>query len=163
MGDALQAIPTIALSADRNVIGFIGDGAAMLGPDVIPAFVEHTLHTGIPPAGSTVIFILANGGHSLIATYQEGRLGQRAGRQMRLPWVVPDDTDVEVAGLRISRRTVREFDESQIRSALAARGTVTVFTVLLAHTNGGDGLSLMDVGGWERPEPVSVVGRRSLR
>jgi thiamine pyrophosphate-dependent acetolactate synthase large subunit-like protein len=149
MGDAYQAIPAIAMSRDRNVIGFIGDGAAMLGPDVLSGLVEHVTHRGRGPGGNVTLFFLWNGGHSLIMTYQEGRLGLRGGRQMELMNLLPAAGDYRLGPLQIRRRRMAGFDEGAIRAALASTGEVNVFDVLLAHSNAGDGISLLDSASWQ--------------
>ncbi|MDR3202537.1 MAG: hypothetical protein LBT54_05335 [Bifidobacteriaceae bacterium] len=159
MGDALQAVPSVAMSADRNVMAFVGDGAYMIGPDIVPALLENCRAAGRGPAGNVTIFVLMNGLLSLINTYQESRMGTPGGRQVGLADVPPADGDRRLGPLVVRQRTITGFDAETIRKTLASRGTVNFLYVLLAHVNGGDGLSLMDGSTWDNRE-LSDLGLR---
>jgi 3-acetyloctanal synthase len=65
MGDGLMSIPAIALSSDRNVLAFVGDGAAALVPDIVPPFIQKVYLEQYPFHKNVSIFRLCNGGHSL--------------------------------------------------------------------------------------------------
>lgn len=149
MGDAKASIPALALAEDRDVIGFIGDGAAQIGPDIIPSFVEHIQHTGRLPAGSTTIFMMNNGGLSLITSYREGRVGRPGGRQMRVKRVHRQDCDTRLGALLVRHRSMRQYDQALVEEALEAKGAITVIDVSLRHSNSGDGLSLIDALSWQ--------------
>lgn len=157
MGDAYQAIPSIAYSRKGNVIGFIGDGAASIGPDIIPTVAEHADRQGKAPTANIVVFILENGGHSIINSYQEGRLGTYGGRQMRLFNLPPTIGTTQVSELAVRKTFLDSYDEQAIRAALKDSHFFDVIHVRLAHTNGGDGISLIDETSWQGEE-ISQLG-----
>lgn len=152
MGDAKAAIPSIALSEDRNVLAFIGDGADRIGPDIVPAFAEHLRHTGRPPGGSITVFVLNNGSHSVIASYREARIGQPGGRQMVVENFASPEHDHSVGPLRIRRRTMLHYDPAIVEEAIGARGVITFIDVTLRHSDFGDGMSLLDALSWQYGE-----------
>ena len=148
MGDALQAIPSIALARDRNVVAIAGEGALMLVPSMLPAFIEHFMAYGHKFQGNVVLFVVWNGGHSMIQSYMEGRLGYSSRRQMMLPLLVPEQTQEDWGAFAYRRELMLKFDEQRIKEALQCRGTITVFDIVLGHTNGGGGVSLLDSMSW---------------
>lgn len=148
MGDALQAIPSIALARDRNVVAIAGEGALMLVPSMLPAFIEHFMAYGHKFQGNVVLFVVWNGGHSMIQSYMEGRLGYSSRRQMMLPLLVPEQTQGDWGAFAYRRELMLKFDEQRIKEALQCRGTITVFDIVLGHTNGGGGVSLLDSMSW---------------
>lgn len=148
MGDAIQAVPSLAHTGDRPVVAFVGDGAAQIGPDIVPSMVEHAAHVGHPPRASSTVFQLLDGGHSLIRSYEEGRLGRAGGRQTVLADLIPPENDQTWAGLRVRHRVLRTVDSDAVREAVGEPGALTFFSVPLAHVSSGDGLSLLDPGDW---------------
>ncbi|WP_136090196.1 biosynthesis protein PigD [Auritidibacter ignavus] len=165
MGDAYQATPSISLSRGRNVVAFIGDGAASIGPNITPSIAEHVDRQGKRPEANTTVFIFENGGHSIINSYQEGRIGAYGGRQMRVLNFPTDTGIVRAGGLTVRTTTLHEYDEPTILAALRDPDFFDVIHVRLAHTNGGDGISLIDETSWQREElsPLGVSAARMRR
>lgn len=149
MGDAKAAIPAIAMSEDRNVLAFIGDGADRIGPDIAPTLIEHVRHTGRPPGGSITVFVLNNGSHSVITSYREARIGQPGGRQMVVENVAAPEHDLTVGPLLVRRRPMLHYDPAIVKEALDARGAITIIDVTLRHSDFGDGMSLLDALSWQ--------------
>lgn len=157
MGDAYQSIPAIALSDENNIIGFIGDGAAAIGPDIVPSISEHMDRRNSRFVTNTTVFIFENGGHSIINSYQEGRVGTYGGRQMRLFNLKQMPGITQIGNLTVRRSYLTEYDETLIRNALLESDTFDIIHVRLAHTNGGDGISLIDETSWQGEE-LSHIG-----
>ncbi|GAA3039289.1 hypothetical protein GCM10020000_17030 [Streptomyces olivoverticillatus] len=78
MGDALQAVPAVALTRDDNVLAFIGDGATALVPDILPTLIQQAALYERGLRRNLTVFRLIDGGHSVIRTYREGRAGCRS-------------------------------------------------------------------------------------
>ncbi|WP_237233272.1 hypothetical protein [Rothia nasisuis] len=134
MGDAYQSIPAIALSDENNIIGFIGDGAAAIGPDIVPSISEHMDRRNSRFVSNTTVFIFENGGHSIINSYQEGRVGTYGGRQMRLFNLKQMPGITQIGNLTVRRSYLTEYDETLIRNALLESDTFDIIHVRLAHT-----------------------------
>jgi thiamine pyrophosphate-dependent acetolactate synthase large subunit-like protein len=152
MGDALQAISSLAFTAHGNIIGFIGDGAKGVVPDVVPSLIENALSYQDMRKKNITIFFFLNGGHSVIRTYQERILFNRSSRQMRLINIFPQDWEEEICGIQIVSRVLDSFDASKLTSAMLKQGVINLFSVVVSHNNEGDGLSLATATGWQRDQ-----------
>lgn len=152
MGDALMAVPALALTRQDNVLAFVGDGAAALVPDMVPTLVEHICLDGRRPAGNVSVFRLVDGGHSVIRTYREGRAGAASARQTRVLHLLDDEREQSFGPVTVSRRRLTDVDGDALRDQLTRPSTVNLYDVLLAHNNEGDGLSLLSSLGWQRDE-----------
>ncbi|WP_327289713.1 hypothetical protein [Streptomyces sp. NBC_01198] len=150
MGDALQAVPALALTREDNVLAFVGDGAAALVPDMVPTLVEHICLDGRRAAGNVSVFRLIDGGHSVIRTYREGRAGAASARQTRILHVLDDEREQSFGPVTVHRRRLTGVDPEALRDQLTRPATVNLYSVLLAHNNEGDGLSLLSSLGWQR-------------
>ncbi|MEV4442538.1 hypothetical protein AB0K09_26715 [Streptomyces sp. NPDC049577] len=152
MGDALQAVPALALTRDDNVLAFIGDGATALVPDILPTLVQQASLHGRPPRRNLTVFRLIDGGHSVIRTYREGRAGAHNDRQTQVLHLLEPEWTRTYGDLTVRHRHVHDAAEADLRGWLREEGTVTVCSVLLSHNNEGDGLSLLSSLGWQRDE-----------
>ena len=150
MGDALQAVPAIALSRPHNVLAFIGDGAAALVPDVLPSLLQQICVDGHRLRGNVSIFRLLNGGHSIIRTYRETRDRQPDRGQTTVFNLIDDDWSRTVGPVRITHRRLEDVDRRRLREDLLKTGMVNVFSVMLGHNNEGDGLSLLSARSWHQ-------------
>ncbi|MGW3498269.1 hypothetical protein [Streptomyces sp. NPDC001020] len=163
MGDALQALPAIALTRDDNVLAFVGDGAAALVPDIVPTLVQEVTVNGHRLAGNLSVFILVDGGHSVIRSYREGRRAGPAGRQTQVLHLLDEERDDHYGGLTVSRRRLDDIDHDDLVARLRRPGTIGLYTVPLEHNDEGDGLSLLSSLGWQRdrlPERAFAMARR---
>jgi hypothetical protein len=148
MGDALQAVPSIALTRDSNVLAFIGDGAAALVPDILPSLLQQICLDGHHLRGNLSIFRLLNGGHSIIRTYREARHRQPTAGQTTVLNLLDDDWCRTFGTVRVSHRRLDDIDPQRLAAQLTERSAVNLYSVLLGHTNAGDGLSLLASRGW---------------
>jgi thiamine pyrophosphate-dependent acetolactate synthase large subunit-like protein len=149
MGDALQAVPAIALSRDDNVLAFIGDGAWAMVPDILPSLVQQIAAGGIAHRGNLTIFRCINGGHSIIRTYREGRRPSSVSSQTSVLSFVEDDWTRTVEGVTVGHRALSGVDRDELTSMLLEPASINVCSVYLAHNNEGDGLGLASLG-WQR-------------
>ncbi|WUH91988.1 hypothetical protein OG900_18975 [Streptomyces sp. NBC_00433] len=152
MGDALSAVPALALTREDNVLAFVGDGAAALVPDMVPTLVEHICLDGRRPARNISVFRLVDGGHSVIRTYREGRAGAAAARQTRILHLLDEEREQSFGPVTVNRRRLTGVDPDALRDQLTRPATVNLYSVLLAHNNEGDGLSLLSSLGWQRDQ-----------
>lgn len=152
MGDALQAVPALALSRPGNLLAFVGDGAAALVPDILPTLVQQACLGGARVTGNLSIFTLIDGGLSLIRTYREARQGSTAGYQAALLTMVDGDWRRGYGPLEVVHRRLYEVDPAALGRQLTEPATVNLYSVLLTHTNEGDGLSLLASLGWQRDQ-----------
>ncbi len=150
MGDALQAVPAIALTRPGNTLAFIGDGATALVPDILPTLIQQVCFDGHRLQGNLSVFQLIDGGHSMIRTYREGRHAAAAGQQTRVLHLLPEDGEETFGPLTVVRRRLDDVDPATLRDALLRRSTVNLFAVPVTHNNEGDGLSLLSQLGWQR-------------
>jgi len=156
MGDALQAIPALALTRPGNLLGFIGDGAAGLVPDILPTLVQQVCVAGARLAGNLSVFRLIDGGHSLIRTYREARQASPAGYQAALLSLVDGDWRRSYGPLEVVHRRLLDVDPVTLGYELQDPGTVNLYSVILTHNNEGDGLSLLASLGWQRDHPPAL-------
>jgi thiamine pyrophosphate-dependent acetolactate synthase large subunit-like protein len=154
MGDALMASISLAFTCPSNVVAFIGDGAKILTPDVLPFLLENALSYPDRIKRNLTIFYFYNGGHSVINTYQERILFNYTSRQMRLVNITDHDWEEEQGGLIFTSRTLMAFDSAALTSALLRPGCVNLFSVIVSHNNEGDGMSLATATGWQRDHPT---------
>ncbi|MGH4033585.1 hypothetical protein ACQB60_32170 [Actinomycetota bacterium Odt1-20B] len=152
MGDALQAVPAVALTRDDNVLAFIGDGAASLVPDITPTLVQQAALYGRRLRQNVTVFRLVDGGHSVIRTYHEGRTGAESSRQTQVLSLLEPEWTRRYGELTVRHQHITDAAETDLRGLLQQRATVTFASVLLAHNNEGDGLSLLSSLGWQRDE-----------
>ncbi|MGH3310341.1 MAG: hypothetical protein ACRDP3_07115 [Streptomyces sp.] len=163
MGDALQAVPAVALTRDGNVLAFVGDGAAALVPDIVPTLVQEVSVNGHRIAGNLSVFRLIDGGHSVIRTYREGRQAGGAGRQTQVLHLLDEDWERTFGELTVSHRLLTDVDPGELVDRLRRPSTVDLYSVPMAHNNEGDGLSLLSSLGWQRdrlPELTFDMARR---
>ncbi|MCX4904255.1 hypothetical protein [Streptomyces sp. NBC_00878] len=165
MGDALQAVPAVALTRDDNVLAFIGDGASALVPDIVPSLVQQVCLHGRPLRRNLTLFRLVDGGHSVIRSYHEGRSGSGLSRQNQVVHLLEPERTRNFGGLTVRHRHVPDVHPDQLRDWLTRPATVNVCSVLLSHNNEGDGLSLLSSLGWQRDElsALALPSRRSAR
>ncbi|MFJ7246767.1 hypothetical protein ACIQWA_19275 [Kitasatospora sp. NPDC098652] len=162
MGDALQAVPSIALTRPGNTLAFIGDGASALVPDILPSLIQQVCFNGHRLRGNLSIFTLVDGGHSVIRTYREGRSAAGAGRQTQVLHLFAEDDERTFGPLTVVRRRLDDLDPRTLKADLQRRSTVNLFEVPIAHNNEGDGLSLLSSLGWQRdtlPELTFAMAR----
>ncbi|MGW0827532.1 hypothetical protein [Streptomyces sp. NPDC002845] len=158
MGDALQAVPAVALTRDDNVLAFVGDGALALVPDIVPTLVQQVCLYGRPLRRNLTVFRLIDGGHSAIRSYQEGRAGAGLSRQNQVVHLLDDEWTRDFGRLTVRHRVVEDVVDGDLRDWLTRPATVNLCSVLLSHNNEGDGLGLLSALGWQRDEP-STLGR----
>lgn len=162
MGDALQAVPTVALTRDDNVLAFVGDGASSLVPDILPTLVQQSLLYGRRPVGNLSVFRLVDGGHSIIRSYRETQAGATADRQTQLPYLLDPEWRRDYGGLTVTHRRLADVEPADLSEQLQQRGSVNLYSVLLAHNNEGDGMSPTGAFGWQRdelPEGAFTIAR----
>ncbi|MBA0053034.1 hypothetical protein E0L36_19790 [Streptomyces sp. AJS327] len=165
MGDALQAVPAVALTREDHVLAFVGDGASSLVPDILPTLVQQSALYGARPRGNLSVFRLVDGGHSVIRTYRETQGGVAADRQTRVPYLLDPDWSRSYGPLPVSHRVLEDVPAGELRERLQQRGAVHLYSVLLAHNNEGDGLSPDGELGWQRDElpELAFTAARALR
>ncbi|MEE1938035.1 hypothetical protein V1L54_01135 [Streptomyces sp. TRM 70361] len=152
MGDALQAVPAVALTRDDNVLAFIGDGAAALVPDIVPALVQQVCLYGHRLRRNVTVFRLVDGGHSVIRTYHEGRADAELSRQNQVVSLPEPEWSRSFGPLTVHHRHLADPSGAELRDLLRQPATVNLCSVPLSHNNEGDGLSLLSSHGWQRDE-----------
>ncbi|WP_157855804.1 hypothetical protein [Streptomyces aureocirculatus] len=157
MGDALQAVPAVALTRDDNVLAFVGDGANALVPDIVPTLVQQAVQYGRRPAGNVSVFRLIDGGHSVIRTYRETRTAVAADRQTQVLHLQQPEWTCDYGPLTVSHHHLTDVPRDALRERLLRRGTVDLYSVELAHNNEGDGMSPAGALGWQRDELAELT------
>ncbi|MBB4895514.1 thiamine pyrophosphate-dependent acetolactate synthase large subunit-like protein [Streptomyces olivoverticillatus] len=152
MGDALQAVPAVALTRDDNVLAFIGDGATALVPDILPTLIQQAALYERGLRRNLTVFRLIDGGHSVIRTYREGRAGAEASRQTQVLHLLEPEWTRTYGELTVRHRHVHDAADADLHTWLRQEATVTICSVLLSHNNEGDGLSLLSSLGWQRDD-----------
>ncbi|MBB2488042.1 decarboxylase [Mitsuaria sp. WAJ17] len=153
MGDALMALPAIALHSPHQVLAFIGDGARALVPDVEQQLLRQMGQRPDAAQANVSVFYLHNGMLSIIQSYIDLRFARDGAAQVHVPWR-PRGEGLDRRGpLDLQRRQLLRFDEAQLREDLRARGRLNVFEVQLTHNSSGDGMSLASEGTWSRITP----------
>ncbi|MFF8594003.1 hypothetical protein ACF061_21660 [Streptomyces sp. NPDC015220] len=165
MGDALQAVPAVAVTRQDNVLAFVGDGASALVPDIVPTLVQHAVLYGRRPAGNVSVFQLVDGGHSVIRTYRETQTAVAADRQTQVLHMLQPEWTHDYGPLTVSHRRLTDVPREELRERLLRRGVVDLYSVELAHTNEGDGMSPDAALGWQRDElaELAVTVARTTR
>jgi thiamine pyrophosphate-dependent acetolactate synthase large subunit-like protein len=148
MGDALMAVPSVAVTSKLPVIAFVGDGAKALVPDILPSLIESAGKMPERFAPNITVFYFINGNHSLIESYQAFQ-SRVAGRQMQLINLLAPETDEIHGGIHFRHFTLDHFNENVVRSALLEDHCVNILSVIVDHNNRGDGLSLLMPLSWE--------------
>ena len=164
MGDALQAVPAVALTRDHNVLAFVGDGAGSLVPDILPTLVQQSVQYRRRPTGNLSIFRLVDGGHSIIRTYRETQAGATADRQTQVLHLLDPEWQHSYGPLTVTHRHLTDVTPADLREQLQQRGAVNLYSVLLSHNNEGDGMSPTGAFGWQRdtlPEAAFTIARRT--
>jgi len=155
MGDALSALPALIHDQERNVLTFVGDGAAGLVADIVPTLVQQVVVDRLPLRANVSIFRLVNGAHSVIRTYREALQPDAVGVQTGVLSVTRNDWQQHFDGLTVTHRRIEAVDEAELGrlgSRLTSGGGLDLYTVLLGHNNEGDGLSSLAALGWQRDQ-----------
>lgn len=151
MGDGLMALPYIAITGERNVLAFVGDGARALVPDIETRLAEGLSRDPTAGARNVSLFYLTNGMLSLIQTYLDKRYAHNGAQQVTITHHALQAAPLQQVGaLSVHRERLVRFDEAALRSALTRPGQLNIFDVLLAHNSEGDGLSLVSETAWNR-------------
>ncbi|MBT2417049.1 hypothetical protein J7F01_28865 [Streptomyces sp. ISL-22] len=163
MGDALQAVPAVALTRDDNVLAFVGDGASALVPDIVPTLVQQVCGYGQRLRRNLTAFRLIDGGLSMIRSYDEGRAGNGLHRQNQVLTLLDPEWTRDFGRVTVRHRHVRDVSPDRLRDWLTRPATVNVCSVPLSHNNEGDGLSPLSCLGWQRDElsPLALPSPRS--
>jgi hypothetical protein len=118
----------------------------------VPTLVQQVCLGGARLSGNVSIFRLIDGGHSLIRTYREARQAATAGYQTTLLGFVDEDWRRSFGPVEVVHRRLTEVVPAALSAQLQSAATVNLYSVLLAHNNEGDGLSLLASLGWQRDE-----------
>lgn len=140
MGDALLAIPSIALSEPANILGFIGDGAARLAPSILPSLAQQLRYESGHIDGNVSIFYLLNGGFSIIRSYRELQHAATTDTQMSVLTQVEPEWQQKWGNTLITHERLTRLDAEQMAERLLKPATVNLFSVYLAHDNEGDSI-----------------------
>lgn len=152
MGDALLAIPSIALSDPGNVLGFIGDGAANLVPSIVPSLAQQLRYESGRLEGNVSIFFLLNGGFSIIRSYRELQHAATADAQMSLLSPVASAWQRTWGEVTVTHERVTTVDPEHLAKRLLEPATVNLFSVYLAHDNEGDDIMPLSRKNWRMRE-----------
>ncbi|MFF5105966.1 hypothetical protein [Streptomyces sp. NPDC000134] len=151
MGDALSAVPAIATSRPGNVMAFVGDAAWMLVPDVIPTLVRQLCIDKVRMRGNLSLFRLINGAHSLINTWAETRRHTSPNSNTMVLTLLQEEGERRYGPVTVRHRLIRDIDDlrkADLPARLRQPETIDVYSVVLAHDNAGDGLSLDTENDW---------------
>ncbi|WP_051426250.1 hypothetical protein [Jiangella gansuensis] len=148
MGDALQAIPAVALTSPGNVLGFIGDGAARLVPSSLPSLAQQLRYEGGRVDGNVSIFFLLNGGFSIIRSNRELQHAATADAQMSLLTPVDPPWQQVWGSTTVTHERMPAVDAKHLTQRLLAPATVNLFSVYVAHDNEGDDIMPMSRRSW---------------
>jgi thiamine pyrophosphate-dependent acetolactate synthase large subunit-like protein len=154
MGDALMAMPYVALNAPGHVLAFIGDGARGVVPDVEEQLAALLAASPTASRRNVSVFYLANGALSMIQSYLDFRFARHGGAQVSVPTRTPREGTERCGRVRVHRRVIERFDEASLGEALTDPGRLNFFEVGLAHNSSGDGMSLASETTWSRATPV---------
>ena len=140
MGDALLAIPSVALSERGNILGFVGDGAATLVPSFLPSLAQQLRHESGRIDGNVTIFYLLNGGFSIIRSYRELQHAATADAQMSLLTPVEPEWEHRWGDTLVRHERLTSLDPDRMSQRLLEPATVNLVSVYLAHDNEGDSI-----------------------
>ncbi|GGP90744.1 hypothetical protein GCM10010278_81350 [Streptomyces melanogenes] len=152
MGDALMAVPALALTRPGHLLGFIGDGAAALVPDIVPVLIQQVWAEGCPLRGNISLFFFHNGGHSIIRTYREVRRRAGADAQSAILSLLPQDSEDRYGPLTVRRRTLHS-PPTDLADQLQQPSVLNLYSVVVAHDNTGDGLNPSATPDWRNSRP----------
>jgi|GEM_PF-626227 len=150
MGDALVALPYIAMNTDDNILAFIGDGARALVPNIESWLIENVALSEGAERRNVTVFYLNNGVLSLIQTYLDKRYSHDGADQVRVRPQRSDPATFRYAGITVHRDRISLFDHKALRRLISTRGQVNFLDVTLSHNSEGDGLSLLSESAWNR-------------
>lgn len=148
MGDALLAVPSVALSAPGNILGFIGDGAANLVPSILPTLAQQLRYEGGHIEGNVSIFFLLNGGFSIIRSYRELQHAATADAQMSLLTPVAPNWQEVWGDVTVTHERVTTVDQEHLAKRLLESATINLFSVYLSHDNEGDDIMPLSRKNW---------------
>lgn len=148
MGDALLAIPSLALSQSGNLLAFIGDGAANLVPSILPTLAQQLRYESGHLEGNVSIFFLLNGGFSIIRSYRELQHAATADAQMSLLTPVASPWQQTWGDVTITHERVTTVDQEHLAKRLLEPATVNLFSVYIAHDNEGDDIMPLSRKNW---------------
>ena len=155
MGDALMALPYIALNASGNVLAFVGDGARGVVPDIEIHLCKLLAECPEAKKKNVTVFYLTNGILSVIQTYLDMRFAHQGGSQTRVPSRLVAQSVETFGPLSVHRHAIIDFDQEMLKEAMTEPGRINFFDVLLAHNSSGDGLSLLSEKAWSRQTVMS--------
>ncbi|MHA6883748.1 decarboxylase [Ralstonia pseudosolanacearum] len=150
MGDALMALPYIAITGSQNVLAFVGDGARALVPDIEARLAVGLAQDPLGARKNVTLFYLTNGVLSLIQSYLDKRYAHNGAVQVAVPSLHSAPPQERIGAISLRRERLSDFDEPALRAALTEPGRLNIFDVLLAHNSEGDGLSLVSETAWNR-------------
>ncbi len=150
MGDALTALPYIAITGSQNVLAFVGDGARALVPDIEARLAVGLAQDPLGARKNVTLFYLTNGVLSLIQSYLDKRYAHNGAVQVAVPSLRGAPPQERIGAISLRRERLSDFDEPALRAALTEPGRLNIFDVLLAHNSEGDGLSLVSETAWNR-------------
>lgn len=150
MGDALMALPYLALKGEHNLLAFIGDGARALVPSVEQRLILAALQGAAGRGRNVTVFYLTNGVLSMIQTYLDKRYALHGACQVNVPVPEPLEQEARCGGIRVYHGCLRSFCPATLRAVLTAPAQVNFLDVWLGHNSEGDGLSLVSESGWSR-------------
>lgn len=150
MGDALMALPYIAITGSQNVLAFVGDGARALVPDIEARLAVGLAQDPLGARKNVTLFYLTNGVLSLIQSYLDKRYAHNGAVQVAVPSLRSAPPQERIGAISLRREHLSDFDEPALRAALTEPGRLNIFDVLLAHNSEGDGLSLVSETAWNR-------------
>lgn len=148
MGDALLAVPSVALSDPGNVLSFIGDGAANLVPSIVPSLAQQLRYESGCLEGNVSIFFLLNGAFSIIRSYRELQHAATADAQMSILTPVAAPRQEKWGEVTVTRERVTTVDPEHLAKRLLEPATVNLFSVYLAHDNEGDDIMPLSRKNW---------------
>ncbi|WP_156096259.1 hypothetical protein [Amycolatopsis jejuensis] len=152
MGDALLAIPALALSERGNILGFIGDGAGALVPSFLPSLAQQLRYESGQVDGNVTIFRLLNGGFSIIRSYRELQHATTADAQMSLLTPVDEPWQRQWGGTTVTHERLTTIDRERMKERLLTPSAVNLVSVYLAHDNEGDSVMPASRKNWRMPE-----------
>ncbi len=162
MGDGVMSLPGIVTRRDTNVLSFVGDGAANMTPDIVPALVQQIVADHSTFDHNLSIFRFVNGTHSVIRTYREGIRPALVTGQTGVLSFTPEDYERKYGSLTVRHRRVVKFDDVPFAEQLTERDTINLYSVITGHNNEGDGLGRLAALGWQRnelsPKAVAMAG-----
>lgn len=150
MGDALMALPYIALNSPHHLLVFVGDGAQAVVPDVEAQLASLLVDDRLIGAKNVSVFYMINGVHSIIQSYLDFRYARHGGKQVTVHARTLHEGVERRGPLTICRQVLQNFDHKFLYEAMTEPGRLNFFNVLLVHNSSGDGMSLASETTWSR-------------